>query len=158
MNSNLNLAQPFIILMVRHWNGWDAMNFLNQSINTQSWYEKWNTGQANFSPNRYPKHNVVIIMKPRSQSQPIPTIHCTYKVRWKGSSCCVLTESARIQSILVWKDRNLLPKLSPLATQKPVCGDGYRWCIQISALHNHSLYLWWDIGMVGMLWIAWISP
>ena len=36
MNSNLNLAKSFIILMVREWKGQDAVNCLNQSKITQS--------------------------------------------------------------------------------------------------------------------------
>ena len=39
MNSNLNLAKPFIILSMRHWKGWDAGNGLNQSKHTPSWCE-----------------------------------------------------------------------------------------------------------------------
>ena len=40
MNSNLNLLQPFIILIMTHWKGWDAVNCLNQSAPTQSEFEK----------------------------------------------------------------------------------------------------------------------
>eukprot|EP00956_Cyclotella_meneghiniana_P026570 scaffold57779_cov43-Cyclotella_meneghiniana.AAC.1 len=36
MNSNLNLAKPFSILMVREWKGWDAVNCPNQSKLTLS--------------------------------------------------------------------------------------------------------------------------
>ena len=47
MNSNLNLAKPFNILMVREWKGWDAVNCPNQQSKlTQSWCEKWNTGKT----------------------------------------------------------------------------------------------------------------
>ena len=49
-------------------------------------------------------------------------------------------------------------QLSPPLTQKPECGDGCGWQIQISTLHNHSIYLQWGIGRVEMLWIAQISP
>ena len=40
MNSNLNLLQPFIILIMTHWKGWNAVNCLNQSAPTQSGFEK----------------------------------------------------------------------------------------------------------------------
>ena len=43
-------------------------------------------------------------------------------------------------------------------TQKPMCGDGYTWWIQISTLQDYSSYLQWDIERVEMLWIAQISP
>ena len=56
------------------------------------------------------------------------------------------------------KRRALEPKPSPPTTQKPGCGVGCGWWIQISTLQNHSLYLWWENGRVGMLWIAQISP
>ena len=37
MNSNLNLVIPFIIVIMRYWKGWDAVNCPNQSKHTQSW-------------------------------------------------------------------------------------------------------------------------
>eukprot|EP00956_Cyclotella_meneghiniana_P027510 scaffold61758_cov43-Cyclotella_meneghiniana.AAC.1 len=57
-----------------HWNDWDAVNCLKQFTLTQPWYEKLNTGQANFNSNRDPTHVVVIILEPTAQSQPPPTI------------------------------------------------------------------------------------
>eukprot|EP00956_Cyclotella_meneghiniana_P026446 scaffold57172_cov34-Cyclotella_meneghiniana.AAC.1 len=38
---SLHLLQPFIILIVTHWKGWDAVNCLNQSAPTQSGFEKY---------------------------------------------------------------------------------------------------------------------
>ena len=40
MNSNLHLLQPFIMLTVTHWKGWNAVNCLIQSVHTQSGCEK----------------------------------------------------------------------------------------------------------------------
>ena len=56
------------------------------------------------------------------------------------------------------KRRVLELKSLPPTTQKPGCGVGCGWWIQISTLRNHSLYLWWENGRVEMLWIAPISP
>ena len=75
MDSNLNLAKPFIILIMRHWNGWDAVNGLNQSKVTPSWCEKWNTAKVNFNPNHNPKHIVMTDLEPTTQSQPCKTIY-----------------------------------------------------------------------------------
>eukprot|EP00956_Cyclotella_meneghiniana_P006263 scaffold8192_cov81-Cyclotella_meneghiniana.AAC.1 len=33
--------QPFIILLMTHWTGWDAVNCLNQSAPTQSEFKKF---------------------------------------------------------------------------------------------------------------------
>ena len=49
-------------------------------------------------------------------------------------------------------------KLSPPATEKSGCGDGYTCWILISTLHNHSIYQQWDTERVKLEWIAWISP
>ena len=54
--------------------------------------------------------------------------------------------------------RCLEPKFWPPLSQKSGCGEGYTWWTQISTLSNHSLYLWWDIGRVEMLWNSWTNP
>ena len=77
---------------------------------------------------------------------------------WKGLRCCEILESIQTYFILVWNVRVLEPKVSPPTTQKPGCGDGSTWWNQISSLHNHSLYIQWDIERVEMLWTAPISP
>ena len=158
MELDLNLAQPFIILTLRHWKGWDAVNCPNKSAVTQSWCQKWNTGQAYFNPTSDLKHVVVIIFEPRYKSHPSPTIHNTCNEMLEGSSCCEILESIQKILHLGVQCRGLEPKLSPLSNQKPRCGDAYTWWSQISTLHDHSLYLHWDIGRVEMLWIARISP
>ena len=103
MDSNLNLVKPFSILITRHWSGWDALNGLNQSKATQSWCEKWNTAQANFNPIHDPKHVVVTVLQPTTQSQPSPTIHYTNNDRLEGFRCCEIPKSIQTSySILVW--------------------------------------------------------
>ena len=49
------------------------------------------------------------------------------------------------------------PKFSSPLTQKPGCDDGGGVWIPISTFSNHSLCLWWHIGRVRILCIAWIS-
>ena len=102
MDSNLNLAKPFSILITRHWSGWDALNGLNQSKATQSWCEKWDTAQANFNPNHDPKHVVVTVLQPTTQPQPSPTIHYTNNDRLEGLRCLEISKSMKRYSILVW--------------------------------------------------------
>ena len=87
---------------MRHWKGWDAMNPLNQSKGTQSWCERWNSGQAIFNPNHDLKHVVVTILEPICQSQPSPTIHYTYEERLEGLRWCEMAESVCTRSMLVW--------------------------------------------------------
>ena len=141
MNSNLNLAKPFIILIMRHWKGQAAVKFLNQSKVIQSWCEKRRRAKPTFPPTQTQKQVVVTILEPIYQSQPCKTIHHTYNETLKGSSCCEILEQIQTYSILVWNIGFSEPTLSPPATQKPGCGDGYTQWTQISTLQNHSLYL-----------------
>ena len=102
-DSNLNLAQPFIILTMRHWKGWDAVNCPNLSKATQWWRQKQNTCQANFTPNHDSRHIVMIILEPIYQSQPCATIHCTYNEILGGLRYCELPKSVQTHWILVSK-------------------------------------------------------
>ena len=77
MNSNLNLAQPFIILIMRHWKGCDAVKCRNQSIVTRSWCKKWISAKPTLTPTVRGKHTVATILESTTQSQPSPTIHHT---------------------------------------------------------------------------------
>ena len=103
MNSNLHLLQRFIILVIAHWKGWDAVNCLNQSVHTQSGSEKWVWGAK---PNLYPratrKQVVVAILEPIHHSQPCLTIHYTYNERLDGLSWYEMAESVCTHSILMW--------------------------------------------------------
>ena len=101
MDSNLNPAKPFHIHIMRHWNGWDVVNDLNQSKVTQSWCHEWNTGQANFEPNHDPNHVEVISLEPIYQPQPSPTIHHTYNETLEWLGCSEWSESVQSHSILV---------------------------------------------------------
>ena len=84
-----------------HWNGWDAVNSLNQSKITQSWCEKWNIAQTNFSPYSDPKQVVVTVSEPTTQSQSSQTIHYTINDRLEGLRCCEIIKSIKKYSILV---------------------------------------------------------
>ena len=50
MNSNLKLAKPFIILTMRHREGWDSLKCPNHTKLTQSWYEKWASAKPSLTP------------------------------------------------------------------------------------------------------------
>ena len=102
MNSNLNLAKPFIILIVREWKGWGAVNCPNQSKLTQSWYEKWTRAKPFLTPPVTETHVMVTIIEHTYQSQPCPTIHYTYDETLGGLRCCEILESIQTYSILVW--------------------------------------------------------
>ena len=102
MESDLNLAQPFIILTFRHWKGWDAVNCPNKLAVTKSWCQKWNTGQAYFNPTSDLKHVVVTIWEFRYQSQPSWTIQYTDDETLGGLRCNEILRSIQTYSILVW--------------------------------------------------------
>ena len=88
MNSNLNLAKPFIILMVREWKGCDAVNWPNQSKVTQSWCEKWGFG-AEIIPHPSLKNQpAVTVLVNELQSQPCLAIHHTHDETLEGLRCC----------------------------------------------------------------------
>ena len=102
MNSNLNLAKPFILHMVREWKGWDAVNCPNQSKLTQSWCEKWTRAKPTLTPPVTDTHVAVTILEHIYQSQPSHTIHNTYDETLEGLRCWELIESIQTCSILVW--------------------------------------------------------
>ena len=116
MNSNLNLAQPYIIPTMRHWKGWDAMNCSNQSKLKQSWCEKQTRAKPTLTPPMSEKHVVVSILEPIYQSPPSPTIHYTYNEKLEGLWCCEIPESIQTYSILAWNIGYLSPKLIPPTT------------------------------------------
>ena len=60
------------------------------------------SGQANLNPYINPEHVVVIILEPRYQSQPSPTIHHSNNETWEGSSCYEILKPTQSYSILVW--------------------------------------------------------
>ena len=102
MNSNLVLAKPFIILMVREWKGWDAVICSNKSKLTQSWCEKWTRAKPTLTPPVTETHVVVTILEPTHQSHHSPTFQYTYDETLEGLRCSETLESIRKHSILVW--------------------------------------------------------
>ena len=142
MSSNLNLLQPFIILIIRYWKGWDAVNCPNQSKLTQSWCQKWKTGKPTLTPPVTEKHVMVTTLEPTHQSQPSPSIHYTY---WEVKRVHMLWYSSiNPKHTQYWCEMYrvlALVKLVPPMTQKPGCGDGYTRWTEIWTLSNHSLYL-----------------
>ena len=101
-DSNLNLAKPIIILVMRHDKSWDAENCLNQSKLTQSWREKWTRARPTLTPHLTQKYVVVTILGPIYQSQHPLTIHYTSNERLEGLRCYETLESIQTYSILVW--------------------------------------------------------
>ena len=93
MNSNLNLAKPSIILMVRKRNGWDAVNCPNVSKPTQSWCERWTTAKPTLTPPVTETHVVVTIIEHTYQSHSSPTIHHMHNVNLEGLRCYEIVES-----------------------------------------------------------------
>ena len=101
MNSNLSLAKPFNILIVREWKGWDAVNCPNHSKLTQSWCEKWKRAKPTLTPPMTKTQVVVTILEHIYQPQPCKTIHYTKDETLEGFRCCELPESIQTHSILV---------------------------------------------------------
>ena len=118
MNSNLNLAEPFIILMMRHWKGWDAVNCLNQSKLTQSWRKKWISAKPTLTHPAAQKHIEMTILEHIYQSHSSSNIHHTYDEILEGLRCYEILESIQTYPILVWNRKVLQPKSSPPTTQK----------------------------------------
>ena len=144
-----------------YWNGWGAVKCLNQPkpLNHSIFVWKWNTGRRPtiISSQPPPKTRCGDRFRAHNPISTSPTIHYTNNDRLEGLRCHEVPNSTQNIFHLGVKGRGLLPKLSPPATHKPGCGDGHVWRIPISTLHKHSSYLQWYIGMVGMLWNAWIS-
>ena len=88
--------------MVGYWKGWDTVNCLNQSEDTQSGCEKLVWAKPNLYPLITQEWVVVTILEPIYQSQPSPTIHYTYGERMEWLRCCEILESIQTYSIFVW--------------------------------------------------------
>ena len=89
-------SQP--CLTIQHTNGERLEGLkcceLPESVSTRSIrVRKVGLGQANFNPTHDPKLIVVIILEPRYQSHPYPTIHYTCNEVLEGPSCCEILES-----------------------------------------------------------------
>ena len=141
MNSDLNLAKLFIILIMRHWEGWDAVNCLNQSKITQSWCQKkWISAKPTLTPPAPQKHVVVTIIEHIYQPQSSPTIHYTCNEKLEGLRCCELLGPIQTHTILEWKVDECKANFDPTRTSKTRCGDHYRAHIPITTFSNHSSY------------------
>ena len=135
--------------------GQAAFILTKKSKHTQSWYKVWGTG-TKFVPTIWLKsQGEMMVIYNEFQSWPCPTVYHTYNETLEGSSCCKINESGQTHSILVWQVRMGQAKFVPTCDSKTGCGDHLRHLIPISALSNHSLYQWWDIGWVKLLSIAW---
>ena len=155
MDSNLNLVRPFLMVLMRHWNSQAAVNCVYSSNLTQSWCETLCHRSLN-CPHPWLKIQLVVtIVDNGFQSGPCKTIHDGSNEALEQSSCCGLHMLIQIYSLCCWNKR-LYSQLifSPPMTQKWACGGRCRQWIPISALSHHSLYSWWDIGTVKLLWIG----
>ena len=144
--------------MVKDWKGWDAVNCLNQSVHTQSGCKKWVWAKPNLYPLMTRKQVVVTILEPTHQSQPRITIHYTHNERLDGLSWYEMAGWFSLYTLkLDVKRRGLVSKFHHPRLQSwsvvMVVGDEF----QSPPFSNRSLYFWWHVGRVEMLWIAWIS-
>ena len=104
-HTNLNLLQPFIILIMRDWKGGAALKWLNQSVHAQSQCEmcrdpctEWTTRvtQKSWCGGGYTWWNQ------------IPTLHnhsSYFHWQLEGMRCCELPESVQRYSIWMQKVR-----------------------------------------------------
>ena len=120
----------------------------------------WNVGY--WSRNRHHpllnSQGVALVVDDEFKSQPCKTIHYTHGERMEGLRCCEMPKSVQTHSILVGELNTGQAYFDPTRDWNSRCGDHYRAHIPISIFSNHSLYSWWDIGRVEMLWNSWINP
>eukprot|EP00956_Cyclotella_meneghiniana_P024656 scaffold49792_cov63-Cyclotella_meneghiniana.AAC.1 len=100
MNSNLNLAKPFIMLMMKEGRGWDAVKCPNQSKLTQSWCQKWTRVIPTLTPPVTGKQVAVTIIEIIYQYQASPTIHYTFDETLEGLRCC--------ETLLIHDNKNMV--------------------------------------------------
>ena len=98
-----------------------------------------------------------MVMGDEFQSSLSLTIQHTNGERLEGLRCCELPESVSTHSIWVRKVSLGQAKFVPTHDQKTGCGGHFRAHPPISTSSNQSLYLWWEIGRVKLIWNGWIS-
>ena len=102
VNSNLNLVSPFIISMMRHWEGQAAVKCLCQSKHTQSCCGEKGSW-AGIVPTRDSKDKLtVMVLDNEFQYQPCLTIHYTNDEILGWSSCCEMLVPIQTHTILLW--------------------------------------------------------
>ena len=101
---------------------------------------------------------VIMVVGDEFKSQPCKTIHYTHNETLEGLSWCELLESVQTHSILMWKVEEGQARFVPTRDWKTCCDDHFRAHIPISTFSNHSLYLWWEVGRVKLVWNSLINP
>ena len=100
----------------------------------------------------------MIVIHGELKSQPCKTIHHTYNETLKGLRCCEWPQSVQTHAILAWKVERGKANFDPTRDWKTRCGDHFWAHAPIATFSNHSLYIWWEVGRVEMLWNSWINP
>ena len=135
-HTNLNLLQPFIILIIR------TRCHLLESIRKHT-ILVWNVGYWSWSCHHpwLKSRGVVMVVQDELKSQPCKTIHYTYNEILEGLRCCELPESVQTHSTLGWTVEEERVNFNPTSDWKTCGGDHFRDHSPISTLKNHSLYL-----------------
>ena len=119
----------------------------------------WNVGAwyRNFHHLQLKSRSVVTVVEDEFQSQPCKTIHYTYNDTLEGLRWCDLPDSVHRYSIWVRKVGLGQARFVPTPNRKIGCSKHFRAHTPIWTMYNHSLYLWWEIGWVELIWNGWIS-
>ena len=115
------------------------------------------TGSQNFHHPWLESRGVVTVVEEEFRSQPCLTIQYTNGEWLEGLRCCEWSESVRTYSIWVWKVGLGQARFVPTPNRKIGCSKHFRAHAPIWTMYNHSLYLWWEIGWVELIWNGWIS-
>ena len=134
------------------WNPWINPNIPHLGVKRRALW-----GQNRHQP-WLNSQGVEFVVDDEFKSQTCKTIHYTHGERMERLRCFEFPKSVQTSSILVLKVDEGQAHFDPIRDWNTHCGDHFRTLIPISTFSNHSLYLWWDIGRVEMLWNPWINP
>ena len=134
------------------WNSWINPHTLHLGVNC------WGLISRNCHHPWLKSQGVALVVDDEYKSQHFKTIHYTYYEILERLRCCEKFKSVQSHSILEWKVEFRQDDFNPTHNSKSRCGDHFRIHIPISMFSNLSIYLWWDIGRVEMLWNSWINP
>ena len=145
---------------MRHWKGWDAEKFLNQSKHTSSWCERLGTGAEIVTTHNSKARVWRWLWVTNSNLNLAKPFIVLIIWHWKGWDlrCCELLGPIQTHTILAKKVDKCKANFDPIRTSTTHRDDHSRAHIPISTFFKHSSYLWWEIGRVEMLWNSWINP
>ena len=140
---------------MRDWKGPADMK-LAESVCTHSILVlAWNIGTTrsqNFHHLCLKSRGVVMVVEDEFYSQPCLTIWYTNGEILERSRCCEWPESAWRHSIWVPNVYMGRAKSLPTHDSKIDCSNQFIDQIKISSVSNHSLYYWWEIERVQLIW------